>query len=53
MMLLINYQDSRLCGFRQEDFFTFSLYKPIKYFTPGTGPFLAPGVNLNKLGRGP
>ena len=29
VMLHTNYQGSRLCGFRQEDFFTFSLYKPM------------------------
>ena len=38
MMLHTKYQGSRLCGFRLEDFFMFSLYKP---------------NNLNKLGRGP
>ena len=29
VMLHIKYQRSRPCGFRQEDFFTFSLFKPI------------------------
>ena len=25
----------------------------VKHVTPGAGPFLAPGHNLNKLGTGP
>ena len=29
MMLHTKYQDSRPCGFRQEDFFMFSLYNPM------------------------
>ena len=51
MMLHTKYQGSRPCGFRQEDFFTFSLYKPMSNnLPPGAGP---QGYNLNKLGRGP
>ena len=41
------------CGFRQEDFFMFSLYAYVKHVTPGTRPFLTPGHYLNKLGRDP
>ena len=48
MMLHNKYQGSRLCVFRQEDFFLFSLYK-----THEAGPFLTPGSKLNKLGRCP
>ena len=48
MMLHTKYQGSMPCGFRQEDFLMFSLYKP-----SGVGPFLPKVHNLNKLGRGP
>ena len=41
MMLNTKYQGSWPCGFRPEDFFTFSQYKPGEV------------NNLNKLGRGP
>ena len=46
MMPHTKYQGSRPCVFRQEDFFMFSLYKPIdvKHVTPGVGPFLVSGV---------
>ena len=37
------YQVSRPCGFRQEDFFMFSLYANVKHVTPGAGPFLVLG----------
>ena len=53
MMLHIKYQGSRPSGFRQEDFFMFSLYVYAKHETPGAGLFWAPGHNLNKLDRGP
>ena len=53
MMLHIKYQGSRPSGFRQEDFLKFSLYVYAKHETPGAGPFLAPGHNLNKLDLGP
>ena len=52
-MLHTNYQGSRPCGFRQEDFF---MFLPIKAYvqpvTPEAGPFLSPCYNLNWLGRG-
>ena len=54
MMLHTKYQDSRPCGFRQEDFFIFpyiSLCK--KCDPPGAGAYLAQGNNLSKLDRGP
>ena len=42
MMLHTKYQDSRPCGFRQEAFFMFFLYKPgyVKHVTHGAGSFL-------------
>ena len=52
MMPHTKYQGSRPSGFRQEGFFTFSL-RLVKHLTPGVGPFMAQGYNLNKLGRGP
>ena len=36
------HQDSRPCGFRQEDFFMFSNLAYVNHVTPGAGPFLAP-----------
>ena len=55
MMLHNKYQGCRPCGFRQEDFSGFPLYKPtyVKHVTPGWGHFWLQGHNLNKLGRGP
>ena len=54
MMLHIKNKDSRPYGFRQEDFFMFLLYRPMKNMgTPGRGHFWSLGHNLNKLGRGP
>ena len=49
-MLHTKYQGSRPCGFRQEDFFMFSLYMPIdvKHVTPGAGPFLDPGAKFEQ-----
>ena len=45
MMLHTKYQGSRPCGFRQEDFFMFLPIKAyVKAVTPGTEPFLAPGL---------
>ena len=45
MMLQTNYQGSRPCGFRQEDFFMFLPIKAyVKPVTPMAGPFLAPGL---------
>ena len=44
MLLHTKYQGSWPGGFGQEDFFTFSLYKPMKKFDRGVEPFLAPGV---------
>ena len=47
------YQISRTQGFRQEDFFTFSLYKANeKHVTLGRGHFRPWRDNLNKLDRG-
>ena len=44
VMLHAKYQDSRPCGFRQEDFFhVFNILAYVKYVTP----------ELNKLGKGP
>ena len=54
MMLHTNYQGFRPYGFRSEDFFMFfTVYTNVKHVTPWAGPFLAPGDNLNKLGRSP
>ena len=41
MIVHIKYHGYRPCGFKQEDFFMFSLFKPIdvKHVTPGTGHF--------------
>ena len=50
MMLHIKYLGSRPCGFRQEDFSCYPYISLCKPVTPGAGPFLAPGNNLN---RGP
>ena len=52
-MLHTKYQSSRPCGFIQEDFFSFSLYKPIyvKSVIPGGGHCWRQGHDLNKLGR--
>ena len=45
MMLHTNYQGSRFCGFGQEEFLMFSLYKPMLNMWPlGAGPFLVQGV---------
>ena len=54
MMLHTKIQDSRPCGFRQEDFFMFLpklVY--VKYVTPRRDHFWPQGHNLNKLFRGP
>ena len=48
MMLHSKYQASMPCGFRQEYFCIFILYKHM-HVTPRAGPFLAP---LFKLSRG-
>ena len=54
MMVQIKYQDSGPYGFRQEDFFMFSLYiKLCNPLTPGWGHFWPQEPNFNKLGRGP
>ena len=44
MILHVKYQGSRPCGFRQEEFFMVSLYKPIdvKHVTPGGGAVCDP-----------
>ena len=48
MILLIKYQGSMLCGFRQEDFFMFYLYKHhVKHMTPMEGHFGPKGHYLN------
>ena len=52
MMLNTKYQGLP-CGFRQEDFFKFSLYKPMYNIVPGAGHFWPQSYNLNKLGKGP
>ena len=52
-MLHTKYQDSRTCGFRQEDFFMFFPIKAyVKPVTTRRGFFWPQGYNLNKLGRG-
>ena len=54
MMLLTKYQGSRRCGFRQVDFFLhFSHISLCKTCDPWTGPLLAQGSNLIKIGRAP
>ena len=53
MMIHIIYEGSRPCGFRQEDFFhVFPTSDYVKHVTPRVGPFFAPWLNFNKLGRG-
>ena len=53
MILHTKYQGSRLCGFRQVDFFMMLPIKAyVKPVTPEVGPLLAQGYNLNKCGRG-
>ena len=53
MMLHTKYQGSRPCGVRQEYFLMFLPIKAyVKHVTPGVESFLAPGLSLNKLGRG-
>ena len=53
MMLHTKYEDSRPCGFRQEDFFmVFSIQAYVKHVNPGASQFWPQGYNLNKLGRG-
>ena len=37
----------------RKDVFIFSIYKPLKHMTPRGAPFIAPGHNLIKRGRGP
>ena len=54
MMLHTKYQGSRPCGLILEDYFTFSLYKPmLNMQPPGQDHFWPKGYSLNKLGRGP
>ena len=43
MLLYTKYYSSRLCGFREEDFFKFSYIFQCKKLTPGAGSFLTPG----------
>ena len=53
MMLHTKYQSSRNFGFREEDFFMFSQYRPnVSNVTTGWPIFWPQGHNLNKLGRG-
>ena len=53
MMLHTKYQDSRPCGFKQEDFFMFLPIKDyVKPVTPRRDHFWPKGYNFNKLGRG-
>ena len=42
MMLHINYQGSRPCGFRQEDFSSFSYISKCKTFNPPGGASFVP-----------
>ena len=51
MMLHTKYKGSWPCGFRQEDFFMFSPYKPM--WPLGRDRSWPQGHNLNKVGRGP
>ena len=54
MMLHTNYQGSRTCGFRQEDFFMFlPILGYVKHVPPRRGHFWPQGHNLYKLARGP
>ena len=54
MMLHTKYQGSGPCGFKEEDFFMFSSYRPmLNMCSPGWANFWPQGHNLNKLGRGP
>ena len=53
-MLHTKYQDSRLYGFRREDFFMFfTILAYVKHVTPGWSHFWPKGHYLNKLGKGP
>ena len=53
MILHTRYKGFRSCGFRQEDFFSFSYISRFKYVTPQVGRFWTQGHNSKKLGRGP
>ena len=53
MVLQIKYQGSKPCGFRPDIYMIFSLYAYVKHVTPGAGPLLVPGYNLNKLRKSP
>ena len=48
MMIHTKYHGYSHYGFRQKDFF----HVYVKHVTPGVGPFLAQGHNLNKLSIG-
>ena len=50
--MMLQYQDSRICGFRQEDC-GFPIQAYVKHVTPRAGQFLAQGHNLTRFGRGP
>ena len=47
-MLHTEYQGSRPCGFRQEDFSHFPYLAYVKQLTPGAGPFLALGLQFEQ-----
>ena len=54
MILYTKYQNSRPCGFRQEDFFTLLLILAyVKHVNPWRGNFWPQSYYLNELGRGP
>jgi hypothetical protein len=51
MMFPAKYLSSSSFGFLKEDFKVFTIYIEGKSMTPRAGPFLTPGLFLNKLGR--
>ena len=53
MVVHTKYQGSSPCGFRQDFFSCLPNISLCKTCGPWSGPFLAQGHNLNKLGRGP
>ena len=53
MIMHTKYQGSRPCGFKQEDFFMFSLHKPMLKCDLWVGHFWPQELYLNTLDKGP
>ena len=48
-MLHTNYQDSRLCGFKKEDFYAFPIFACVKHVTQKVGPFFVTGPHFKQI----